>query len=318
MAASLTKRYARAALMNASFDARVIAVFGRNLLVRDAAGREMEARTFGKRLTVVCGDEVRCEPDARHGEIHVVEGLPRRSALYRSNARGGSEPIVANLSQLLIVLAPRPAPDLFVVDRYISAAESAQVKPILVLNKCELEVDEELRRELDAITETGYRPLSCSVKAGLGIEALLQACSGAVSALVGQSGVGKSSLVNRLVPEAQITIGSLARDDEGKHTTTASRMFDLPLSGQLIDSPGVRDFTPAIAQLEARYLGFIEVERLAANCRFGDCKHLREPGCAVRTAAESGGMHPRRYESYRRLRRLFEELTEARGPGKKS
>lgn len=305
--------------MNADlFDARVIAVFGRNLLVRDTTGRELEARTFGKRLTVVCGDEVRCEPDARHGEIHVVEGLPRASALYRSNARGGSEPIVANLSQLLIVLAPRPAPDLFVVDRYISAAESAGVKPILVLNKCELEVDEELRRELDAITETGYRPLSCSVKAGLGIEALLQACSGAVSALVGQSGVGKSSLVNRLVPEAQITIGSLARDDEGKHTTTTSRMFDLPLGGQLIDSPGVRDFAPAIAQLEARYLGFIEVERLAANCRFADCKHLREPGCAVRSAAEAGGMHPRRYESYRRLRRLYEELTEVRGPGKKS
>ena len=137
--------------MNAApFDARVIAVFGRNLLVRDAAGRELEARTFGKRLTVVCGDDVRCEADSRHGEIHVVEALPRQSALYRSNTRGGAEPIVANISQLLIVLAPRPVPDLFVVDRYISAAESARVKPILVLNKCELAIDDGLRAELDA------------------------------------------------------------------------------------------------------------------------------------------------------------------------
>jgi ribosome biogenesis GTPase / thiamine phosphate phosphatase len=304
--------------MNASFDARVIAVFGRNLLVRDAAGRELEARTFGKRLTVVCGDEVRCEPDARHGEIHVVEGLPRRSALYRSNARGGSEPIVANLSQLLIVLAPRPAPDLFVVDRYIAAAESGGVKPILVLNKCELDVDDTLRVELGAYRQAGYEPLNCSVRSKIGIEGLLQSCSGQVSALVGQSGVGKSSLVKQLVPDAEIVIGALARDDEGKHTTTASRMFDLPLGGQLVDSPGVRDFAPAIAQLEAHYLGFVEVERLAVGCRFADCKHLREPGCAVRGAAESGGMHPRRYESYRRLRRLYEDLTEARGPGKKS
>jgi ribosome biogenesis GTPase / thiamine phosphate phosphatase len=299
--------------MNAPFDARVIAVYGRNLLVRDVAGRELEARTFGKRLTVVCGDEVRCEADARHGEVHVVEALPRRSALYRSNARGGSEAIVANISQLLVVLAARPAPDLFVVDRYLCAAESARVKPILVLNKCELEMDETLRAELDAYRQVGYEPLNCSVRASLGVEELLVACSGAVSALVGQSGVGKSSLVKQMVPEAEIVIGALARDDEGKHTTTASRMFDLPRGGQLIDSPGVRDFAPAIEQLEAHYLGFVEVERFAANCRFADCKHLREPGCAVRDHA-----HPRRYESYRRLRRMFEDLTAARGPGRKN
>jgi len=304
--------------MNAPFDARVIAVFGRNLLVRDAAGREWAARTFGKRLTVVCGDEVRCQSDERHGEVHVIEGLPRRSALYRSNARGGSEAIVANVSQLLIVLAPLPTPDLFVVDRYISAAESARVKPILVLNKCELEVGEELRGELAGFALAGYEPLSCSVRASRGIEELLRACSGAVSAFVGQSGVGKSSLIQLLVPEAEIAIGALARDDEGKHTTTTSRMFDLPLGGQLIDSPGVRDFAPAIEQLEARYLGFVEVERLAVNCRFADCTHIREPGCAVRAAADGQGLHPRRYESYRRLRRLYEELSEARGPSRKT
>jgi ribosome biogenesis GTPase len=303
--------------MNA-FDARVIAVFGRNLLVRDAEGREMEARTFGKRLAVVCGDEVRCEGDDQHREVHVVAALPRRTALYRSDARGRSEAIVANVSQLLIVLAPRPTPDLFVVDRYVSAAESAHVRPILVLNKCELDEEPTLRAELDAFARAGYPPMNCSVRSGTGIEELLRACSGAVSALVGQSGVGKSSLLKQMVPNAEITIGALDRDDEGKHTTTASRMYDLPLGGQLIDSPGVRDFAPAIAQLEAHYLGFVEVERLAANCRFADCKHLREPGCAVRTASESGELNPRRYESYRRLRRLYEDLTEARGPGRKN
>ena len=104
------------------------------------------------------------------------------------------------------------------------------------------------------------------------------------------------------------------RAEEGRHTTTASRLFDLPNAAALIDSPGVRDFAPAAAALDERTLGFLEVERLAPGCRFADCRHLREPGCAVRAAAESGALHARRYESYRRLRRLREELNAARGP----
>jgi ribosome biogenesis GTPase len=129
--------------------------------------------------------------------------------------------------------------------------------------------------------------------------------------------VGKSSLVDRLIPGAGVEVGDLVREEEGRHTTTASRMFDLPLSGNLIDSPGVRDFAPAVDRLDARSLGFVEVERLAPQCRFSDCRHMREPGCAVQDATQNGGMSPRRYESYRRLRRLYEELTAARGPDRR-
>src|SRR5256885_6860907 len=103
---------------------------------------------------------------------------------------------------------------------------------------------------------------------------------GAVAALVGQSGVGKSSLVQCLVPQAQVAIGALVRAEDGRHTTTAARLFDLPHGAALIDSPGVRDFAPAAAALDERTLGFVEVERLAPGCRFSDCRHLREPGCA--------------------------------------
>ncbi len=303
--------------MNAPFDACITAVFGRDLLVRDAAGRELRARVLGRRLTVVCGDEVLCEPDARHGEINVVEARPRRTALYRSSARGGAEPVVANLSQLLVVLAPLPSPDLFVVDRYVAAATSAQVSATLVLNKCDLEVGDELRVELAAYADAGARTIACSVRSGEGIDSLLEACSQSVSALVGQSGVGKSSLVRRLIPDAEVAIGELVRKDEGRHTTTISRMFNLPRGGRLIDSPGVRDFAPAIDRLDARDLGFAEVAQLAMKCRFQDCLHMREPACAVQSAAATGKLHPRRYESYRRLRRLYDELTQARGPGRK-
>jgi ribosome biogenesis GTPase / thiamine phosphate phosphatase len=301
--------------MEDTFDALVIAAFGRHLLVRDKSGGERKARTFGRGLSIVCGDNVRCELDSRHAEVHVIDLLPRRSALYRSNARGGSEPIVANLSQLLVVLAPRPAPDLFVVDRYLAAATSAAIPAAIVVNKRELGLSEALRGELEAFAAAGYRWLECSARADEGITELLNLCSGRVATLVGQSGVGKSSLVHRLVPEADVEVGELVREEEGRHTTTASRLFDLQRGGHLIDSPGVRDFAPAIDKLDAADLGFVEVARLAPGCRFADCRHMREPDCAVRAAEESGALSARRYESYRRLRRLHEELTQARGPG---
>ena len=292
----------------------MVATYGRHMMVRDAAGRRLRARPFGRSLTVVCGDEVRCRADPLHDELHVVEVLPRRSALYRTSLRGRSEPLVANLSHLLVVLAPLPAPDLFVVDRYLAAAASAHLAATLVVNKDELGVDDALAAELAAYARAGYRALRCSARTGAGTAALLAALpAGAIAALVGQSGVGKSSLVAQLLPGEQVAIGELVRaEDGGRHTTTAARLFDLPEHRALIDSPGVRDFAPAIDSLEPRTLGFVELESLAAGCRFLDCRHMREPGCAVRAALDAGTFHPRRYESYRRLRRLREELSARR------
>jgi ribosome biogenesis GTPase / thiamine phosphate phosphatase len=301
-------------LAPASFDARIVAVFGRDLLVRDAAGAEMRARPKGRRLLVVCGDDVLCEYDATHAGVIVTEVKPRRTALFRSNLRGMAEPVVANVTQLVVVLAPKPAPDLFVVDRYLAAATSASIAGTLVLNKQDLTLDDELRAELDAYSSAGYRTVTCSARSGDGLDALIESCAGEVAALVGQSGVGKSSLVRRLVPHAEAAVGELDRDDEGRHTTTTARMFALPRGGHLIDSPGVRDFAPAIEALEPRTLGFAEVDALAAGCRFQDCLHMREPGCAVQNAVQTGQLRARRYESYRRLRRLYEDLTKARGP----
>jgi ribosome biogenesis GTPase len=300
-----------------TFDALVVATFGRHLLVRDAGGRELKARPFGRGLVIVAGDTVLCRDDPRTNETHAIEIRPRRNALYRSNLRGGAEPVVANLSQLLVVLAPMPVPDLFVLDRYLAAATSGGISATLVLNKRELGIDEQLQKELSVYAGIGYDWLGCSTRTGEGLEAVFAASAGATTALVGQSGVGKSSLIRRLVPQAEVEVGELVREEEGRHTTTASRLFNLPGGGSLIDSPGVRDFAPAVDRLDSGHLGFIEVARLAPECRFGDCRHMREPGCAVSAAVAAGTLHPRRYESYRRLRRLFEELTEARGPQKR-
>ncbi|MGQ0836934.1 MAG: ribosome small subunit-dependent GTPase A [Gammaproteobacteria bacterium] len=297
------------------FEAAVIAAFGRHVLVRDAASVVHKARPFGRGVAIVCGDRVRCERGGQ-GEIHVIEALPRRTALYRSSRRGASEAVCANLSLLLVVCAPRPQTDLFVVDRYLAAAASGGIDAKLVANKSDLGIDAELQRELGEYARAGFPTLECSVRESHGLDALIATCRDQTAVLVGQSGVGKSSLVRRMVPGAEAATGELVRETEGRHTTTASRLYDLPDGGHLIDSPGVRDFAPAIDRLEPRSLGFPDVEQRASECRFADCRHMREPDCAVRAAAESGTLHARRYESYRRLRRLYEELTTARGPGR--
>lgn len=304
-------------LIPVHFEAQVIAAYGRHLMVRDAAGERFEARPFGRRVLAVCGDRVRCERDDQHGEIHVTEILPRDHVLLRANLKGGAEAVVANLTQLVTLLAPQPKPDPFIIDRYLCAASSAGLRAVVVLNKTD-QLDETSREPLEALMvvyETaGYLTARCSASEGLGLKELETYLVDQVSVLVGQSGVGKSSLVARLTQHADIAIGALDRDAEGRHTTTASQLYDLASGGALIDSPGVRDFAPAIEALEPRSLGFPEIDRLAVDCRFMDCQHLKEPGCAVRAALETGQFDERRYESYRRLRRLHADLTAARGP----
>jgi ribosome biogenesis GTPase len=296
------------------FDADVISAFGRHLLARDDAGQTCRARPFGRQLDLVCGDRVRCERDA-HGEVLVVEVLPRRTALLRSNARGVSEPIVANLDLLAIVIAAVPQPDLFMVDRYLSAAASCSLSALLVINKADLSLDEAVSSGIAELAALGYGIHHVGARAGTGLEELAAALAGPTSVLVGQSGVGKSSLIRRLaIDGADAVTGELMREAEGRHTTTASRLYDCIGGGRLIDSPGVRDYAPSVDQLEPSTLGFLEVQRHAGACRFQDCRHLQEPKCGVRTAAERGEMSARRYESYRRLRRLYDQLTAERGP----
>jgi ribosome biogenesis GTPase / thiamine phosphate phosphatase len=291
--------------------ARVTVTHRRLLHVRCADGREAVARPARRELSIVCGDFVQCQLDQRHGELNVVAVEPRSSALYRTNARGGSELLAANLSLLLVVAAPLPQPDFFVVDRYLCAAQCAGVAAAVVLNKSELAIDANIERELANYSAAGYRCLRVSALQDGAMAALSALLPQQTAMLVGQSGVGKSSLLRQLVPGSEAAIGELIRDDEGRHTTTATRLYQVAGGGEIIDSPGVRDFAPAIDRLEGSDLGFPEIEALAPRCRFADCRHLREPDCAVR-AAIGAGFSERRYESYRRLRRLYERLSAER------
>ena len=298
------------------FEAEVIAAYGRHLLVRSAT-QDLRARPAGRRLSIVCGDRVRCEVDRAHDEVLAVEVLPRKSLLARANLRGESEPVVANITQLVVVVAPLPQPDFFIVDRYLCAATAAGIRGAVAVNKSDLDANKIAREELDAYAAAGYAHVTCSAVDGQGLTELRALLASGVSVLVGQSGVGKSSLVNALLPREQIETGGLMREEEGRHTTTASRSYALESGGRLMDSPGVRDFAPAVEQLDGETLGFPEVDRRARDCKFQDCRHMQEPACAVIAAVEAGEILARRYESYRRLRRRYSDLVEARGPAQR-
>jgi ribosome biogenesis GTPase len=290
-----------------ALSARVIAAHGQLLRVCTSAGEELLARSPGRDRPSVCGDYVQCAFDARHEELRIVAIAPRTGALFRSNARGKGELIAANLSLLLVVVAPLPTPDFFIVDRYLAAAQCAGIRAAVLLNKSELAIDAPVDQELCGYARRGNAVLRVSALTSSGLPELRALLDQQTAVMVGQSGVGKSSLLRALLPHAVASVGALLRDDEGRHTTSATRLYALPGGGELIDSPGVRDFAPAIDRLDAPALGFPELAALSAQCRFADCRHLREPDCAVRRAIGEG-VSERRYESYRRLRRLYERL----------
>jgi len=285
----------------------VTAARGHRLELEAADGRRLPARTKGKKLRVVCGDRVAAGPIAGEADWLVTEVAPRDNVLARIDGRGRPEKLAANLGQLVVTAAVLPEPDWFIVDRYLCAAELMDIRAAVVLNKIDL--DPAGPEELAGYASLGYPVLRVSVESGAGIETLAALLADRVSMLVGQSGVGKSSLINAVVPAAGQRIAAVsAATREGRHTTVAAEMIALPRCGRLIDSPGVRDFAPHIADDVDVGAGFREIREASARCRFNDCLHRSEPGCAVREALEEGRISERRYTSYRRLLNLTRQL----------
>jgi ribosome biogenesis GTPase / thiamine phosphate phosphatase len=302
----------------ALLDGRVVASHGRHVDVEDLAGQRFACGLHGRRLAVVCGDEVRWSR-AAGGDLQgrVYELKPRRATLERLSAAGGAEPVVANLTQLVAVAAPRPTPDWFVIDRYLAGAAWCGIGAVIALNKSELGTDGILAEEIAAYAAIGYPIIGCSTRAAPGVGALAARLTGHVSVLVGQSGTGKSSLLNALAPEARaVTQEISAATEQGRHTTTTSVLHRLASGGDLIDSPGVREYAPPLPAEREVGSGFVEIVRLAPQCRFQDCLHTAEPACAVRAALGDGRLRPRRYESYRQLVQLARESA-ARRPDRR-
>ena len=221
----------------------------------------------------------------------------------RPGFAGVVKPMAANIDVVLVVIAPTPMPHANLIDRYLVAIETLGLRPMLILNKadllqsCEdpLAIDEllEIYRNID------YSVLEVSATGQQGLDALRQALAGSTTVLVGQSGVGKSSLVNGLGVDAELAlVGGLSTvHDKGMHTTTTSRLFHLE-GFDLIDSPGIREFGLGHVSPQDVFEGFVELRGMAEPCKFRDCAHQGEPGCAVMAAMEAGEIHPGRLQSY--------------------
>ena len=235
----------------------------------------------------------------------IVAQLPRRSELCRPDQRGQLKPVAANVDQIVIVFAPRPEPHANLIDRYLVAAEHAGIRPLLLLNKADL-IDDTNAASIDALLDTyrqlGYPLLEVSAHRGSGMQELQARLDGHVSVFVGQSGVGKSSLVNSLLPGVDTRVGALSElTGKGTHTTTTARLFHFPGGGELIDSPGIREFALSHVSRQDVEDGFIEFRALLGRCRFRDCRHEQEPGCALLAALADGRIHPQRMASYRHI-----------------
>jgi ribosome biogenesis GTPase len=283
--------------------ALVIATFSRRMRLRLADGGEVEARIKGKRHKPVCGDRVAVEPLPGESDWLITDILERDNELTRPNLRGNIEVLAANIELLMAVAAASPKPDWFVVDRYLCAAEAMRIPAVVVFNKTDIAEPDATLAEYENI---GYATLRCSASSGAGLDAIDGLLRGRTAIIVGQSGVGKSSIINALLgSDAQKTAGISSKTREGRHTTVNSIMLPLPGGGAVIDSPGVRDYAPALESVAQVILGFREIEQAGHDCRFANCRHLREPGCAVKAAVEASQISARRYESYRRSLRLL-------------
>jgi ribosome biogenesis GTPase len=235
--------------------------------------------------------------------------LPRKNELSRPDRRGRIEILVANIDLVAVVAADAPAADWFIVDRFLAAAELINVSALVLFNKTDLgAATESSAAELTEFAKIGYQTVRCSAKSGDNLNQLQQHLRDQTAIIVGQSGVGKSSLINYLIGGAQQRTAELSRSTgEGRHTTANSVMWSLPEGGVVIDSPGVRDYAPAIDSPDLVARGFREIDDHGQNCRFANCRHLREPDCAVKSAVEAGDISARRYESYRRLLALSQK-----------
>jgi ribosome biogenesis GTPase len=259
---------------------------------------------------VVVGDLVRLEPEVG-GEVFGIVGVePRRSLLERRvpDSRG-ARPVAANLDHVFVVTAtanPDPIPQL--IDRLLVVAEANSLPGTVVLNKVDLDPGLSLERRFRS---AGYEVFQTSAKSGEGIAALRAALAGATSLVTGPSGAGKSSLLNAIQPGLRLRTGELsARVQRGRHTTVAAVMVPLDGGGYLMDTPGFSDV--GLWGIEPRELAscFPELRPLLGECRYGDCRHVSEPGCAVRAAVDASRVAPDRYSSYRVLLEEIENQPE--------
>jgi ribosome biogenesis GTPase len=279
---------------------QIVASYGRRYLVELADSSVLDCVTRGRRGSLACGDRVQLARNAA-GQ-GVIESLdPRASLLYRSD-RARQKLLAANVTQIAIVVAPVPTFYEDLISRCLAAAEHAAMAALIVLNKSDLPQAPAALAALEPYRRLGYRVVALSARNDIG--PIIPCLQRHTSVLVGQSGMGKSTLINALLPEARVRVAEIsAALDSGSHTTTHARLYHLDAASHIIDSPGLQEF--GLHHLDRPDLesAFIEFRPWLGQCRFRDCRHVSEPGCAIAAACERGEVSVKRLASYRGLAR---------------
>lgn len=294
----------------------VISRFGQHADIEASTGEIFRCNIRRSIDSLICGDKVlwRQGKETEHSISGVIEAVHERSSvLSRPDVYDGVKPIAANISQILIVSSVLPAFNSDIIDRYLVAAENTQIKPIIVLNKIDLFTEEnqdEIEQQLAIYRDIGYQIIYVSNKTQAGIDELKTQLQDNTSIFVGQSGVGKSTLTNSLMPELSVLTKEVSENSGlGQHTTTVARLYHFAQGGDLIDSPGIREFGLWHLTPEQVCQGFIEFQDYLGLCKFRDCKHQTDPGCALIAAGEAQKIHPKRLASFQRILGSLNENT---------
>lgn len=265
-----------------------------------SAGQSKRCHFRSNLGSLVTGDRVVWRDSSPLGVVVAV--LPRDSALSRPDPHGDMKTIAANIDRIIIVIAPYPEPHANLVDRYLVAAAAIGIEPVILINKID-RLDEATLPKVTSLEKTysklGYSVLRVSTQTGEGLNELTTYLAQFTSVFVGQSGVGKSSLVNALLPESNLRVGALSERQLGSHTTTNAHLLHFPGGGHLIDSPGIREFGLWHMEADEVLEGFVEFRPFIGHCKFRDCSHRHEPGCAILQALNDGKISHSRMDSYR-------------------
>jgi ribosome biogenesis GTPase len=256
---------------------------------------------------IVVGDQVSWQITNANQQVGIIVAVqPRQSQMLRRNQRGDEKLIAANVNQILIVAADEPARSEQVIDRYLIMTELQAIPAGIIINKIDALSDEQLVDKHELLIrykQLGYPLLYVSATAEQGLLELQQQLKDKITVFVGLSGVGKSSLIQALLPNQDLSVGALSEQGrQGQHTTTTARLYHLADGGSIIDSPGIREFALEGLSQDEILAGFIEIQALSAHCKFRDCKHRSDPGCAVQQAVQQGHVHPLRLKAFNNAR----------------
>lgn len=286
----------------------VIAHFGQQVQV-ESDGERLRCYMRGNIDSVVTGDEVIWREADKVGIVESV--LPRRSLLQRPDSYGNLKPVAANIDQIIITIAPIPEYYHNLIDRYLVSAELQGITPVLLINKLDLlDNAEQIEFTSTQYSALGYQVVKVSAKHNQNLETINTLLKDKTSIFVGQSGVGKSSLIKRLLPTEEILIGDLSEaNTKGRHTTTHSQLYHFEDGGDCIDSPGIREFGLWHLNSEQVIFGFRELRDLADKCKFRNCTHTSEPHCAVQLALKNHKISQERFDSYQRIVATINDVT---------